>query len=306
MNVVLVVRARPSQWVPLVIAGLALLPARERVRAALQSRSSGEGDLRVAAPEQTCAVRAPSGRCLPAPPCETAMLPIDGICVAARTEAMDDPSAGLESNAHTDRTGRLVVYEHVPRRPDLPADYDRYLYPTEPWGGQTVGSGYDLGRPDALQRRGVDLTAIGHGGVDLAQERGAPVRAVSLRGQQGDAEVLFVGALFGNTVVLSHVVREAGATRVYLALHGHLDGFAPGLRKGQSIASGTLLGFVGDSGAEGIVHLHYETRLVRPGIDPARIDRPNSLVEQSVSVPCDPRNVLPQRTEPIRRDAGRS
>jgi murein DD-endopeptidase MepM/ murein hydrolase activator NlpD len=231
---------------------------------------------------------------LPEPPCPSGELPLDGICVAARAAALDDdPSAGLESNAHTDRGGRLVVYEHIPRRPDLPAEYGRYLYPTEPWGGQTVSSGYDLGRPDALQRRGVDLTAIGHGGVDLPQDRGAPVRAVALRGQQGDAEVLAIGTLFGNTVILSHVVREGGSTRVYLALHGHLDGVAPGLRKGQSVPAGTLLGFVGDSGAEGVVHLHYETRLVRPGIDPARVDPIGSLSAQSVSVPCDPRNVLP-------------
>lgn len=213
---------------------------------------------------------------------------------------MDEPSAGLVSNAHTDRSGRLVVYEHIPRRPDLPADYDRYVYPTEPWGGQTVSSGYDLGRPDALQRRGVDLTAIGHGGVDLPQERGAPVRAIALRGQQGDAEVLYIGPLFGNTVVLSHVVREGSTTRMYLSLHGHLDRFAPGLRQGQSVPPHTLIGFVGDSGSEGTVHLHYEIRLVRPGIDPSRIEPASALVEQSNSVPCDPRNVLPLRTTPTR------
>jgi Peptidase family M23 len=294
---------RPAMWIPLAALGLALVPARERQRSIAARRASitrpaGRGASPVAA---ECAHRTPAGRCLPEAPCAASMLPIDGLCVPARTEAMDDPSAGLASNAHTDRSGHLVVYEHVPRRPDLPADYDSYLYPTEPWGGQTVSSGYDLGRPDGLQRRGVDLTAIGHGGVDLPQERGAPVRAIALRGQQGDAEVLYIGPMFGNTVVLSHVVREAGATRVYLALHGHLDGFAPSLRKGQSVTPDTPLGFVGDSGAEGIVHLHYEIRLVRPGIDPARIERAGTLVEQTVSVPCDPRNVLPLRTTPIRR-----
>ncbi|MFO0557840.1 MAG: M23 family metallopeptidase [Polyangiales bacterium] len=287
-------------WIPLVALGAALIPARDRVRSLTRRAPTTDARAAHAQRAEPCQHRAPSGRCLPDPPCESSLLPIDGLCVPARTEAMDDPSAGLESNAHTDRSGRLVVYEHIPRRPDLPADYDRYLYPTEPWGGQTVGSGYDLGRPDALQRRGVDLTAIGHGGVDLAQERGAPVRAIALRGQQGDAEVLYIGPLFGNTVVLSHVVREGPTTRVYLALHGHLDGFAPGLRKGQSVTPQTLLGFVGDSGAEGMVHLHYEIRLVRPGIDPSRIDRGNALVEQSNSVPCDPRNVLPMRTAPIR------
>ncbi len=300
---------RPTQWLPIAIAALALVrPAKARVRPLSAVVHAGSASARSGpAPSASCAHRTASGRCLEDPACAAGELLIDGLCVPSRTAAIDDPSLGVESNTHTDRGGRLVVYEHVPRRPDLPAEYDRYLYPTEPWGGQTVSSGYDLGRPDALQRRGVDLTAIGHGGVDLPQERGAPVRAVALRGQQGDAEVLHVGPLFGNTVVLSHIVREGGATRVYLALYGHLDGFAPGLRNGQSITASTLLGFVGDSGAEGVVHLHYEVRLARPGVDPTRVDRPSTLIEQSTSVPCDPRNVLPLRTEPIRRgDAGRS
>jgi hypothetical protein len=43
-----------------------------------------------------------------------------------------------------------------------------------------------------------------------------------------------------------------------------------------------------------VVHLHYEVRLVRDGVDPARVD-PAALTDQSVSVPCDPRNVLPFR-----------
>jgi murein DD-endopeptidase MepM/ murein hydrolase activator NlpD len=200
---------------------------------------------------------------------------------------------GLESNSHTERSGRVVVYEHVPRRPDLPAEYDRYEYPTARYNGRSVASGYDLGQPDALQRRGAELSAVGHGGVDLPQERGAPVRAIALRGQQGDAEVVALGPLFGTTVVLSHAVREGNETRTYLSIHGHLDGIAPGLRAGERAPAGTLLGFVGDTEAEGFVHLHYEIRLVRPGVDPSRVEPRASLTSQSVSVPCDPRNVLP-------------
>lgn len=225
---------------------------------------------------------------------------MDGICLALRSVAPDDVSGAVVSNSHTDRQGNLVVYEHIPRRPDLPSEYDRYEYPTLPWGGRTVTSGYDLGRSDSAQRRGPDFSAVGHGGVDLPQDRGAPVRVLSLRGQQGDAEVVYAGHLFGTTVILSHVLREGNSTRTYLALHGHLDGIAPNIRKGASVTPGTVIGFVGDTGAEGIVHLHYEIRLVRPGVNPARVDNPGDLVAQNVSVPCDPRNVLPMRTTPLR------
>lgn len=168
-----------------------------------------------------------------------------------------------------------------------------YVYPLGP--GHTVSSGYDLDRPDGLQRRGATLHAVGHGAVDLPGERGEPVKVVSLRGETSDPEVVYVGPLFGNTVVLRHVVREGTVLRTYLALHGHLENAAVGMVRGLAVRPGTVLGYVGDSGALGIVHLHYETRLVRPGVDPMAVEPPGRLVDQEVSVPCDPRNVLPLR-----------
>jgi murein DD-endopeptidase MepM/ murein hydrolase activator NlpD len=162
-----------------------------------------------------------------------------------------------------------------------------------------VSSGYDLGLPDALQRRGSELTFVGHGGVDLPQERGTPVHVMALRGEVGEATVLFAGTLFGTTVILHHVVREGATLRSYIALHGHLDGIAPGIARGQSVPAGTVIGFVGDTGAIGLVHLHYETRLVRPGLDPTHVEPASGIIEQENSVPCDPRNLLPLRTTPI-------
>jgi murein DD-endopeptidase MepM/ murein hydrolase activator NlpD len=218
------------------------------------------------------------------------------LCVPTASGAGEVEGAVAETNAHVDRLGRRVVYEHLPRRPELPEDYDRSVYPTGPGlsGGHYVSSGYDLDRPDALQRRGEALSAVGHGGLDLPEARGAPVRVVALRGEVGDPLVVYVGVLFGTTVVLRHTVREHGRLRVYLSLHGHLDRPAPGLVPGHGLEPGAVLGFVGDSGALGVVHLHYEVRLLRPGVDPARVE-PGRLTDQTVSIPCDPRNVLPLR-----------
>jgi murein DD-endopeptidase MepM/ murein hydrolase activator NlpD len=218
------------------------------------------------------------------------------LCVPTASGAGEVEGAVAETNAHVDRLGRRVVYEHLPRRPELPEDYDRYVYPTGPGlsGGHYVSSGYDLDRPDALQRRGEALSAVGHGGLDLPEARGAPVRVVALRGEVGDPLVVYVGVLFGTTVVLRHTVREHGRLRVYLSLHGHLDRPAPGLVPGHGLEPGAVLGFVGDSGALGVVHLHYEVRLLRPGVDPTRVE-PGRLTDQAVSIPCDPRNVLPLR-----------
>ena len=242
-----------------------------------------------------CATVRVGERCLPAARCAVGELDLDGFCVPMGTATGEDGVATVATNAHINRVGRRVVYEHIPRRRDLPADYDRYVYPVPPYGGQTVTSGYDLDLPDELQRRGRTLSAVGHGGVDLSQERGTPVKVVSLRGEVGEPEVIYAGTFFGNTVILRHVVREGTTPRTYLALHGHLDMIAPDIRVGMTVLPGTVIGTVGDSGALGVIHLHYEIRLVRPGVDPARLDAMGRLLDQDVSVPCDPRNVLPLR-----------
>jgi murein DD-endopeptidase MepM/ murein hydrolase activator NlpD len=276
---------------PLLLAALAWMPA-PRAPAVAPARGPATGS----AADPGCAGVSYQGRCLPPPRCGRDALDLDGLCVptAAMGEAADDAlPAARETNAHVDRAGRRVVYEHLPRRPELPADYNRYRYPVPPWGAQAVSSGYDLDRPDELQRRGESMNAVGHGGVDLPQERGTPVRAVALRGEAGEPEVVFVGELFGHTVVLRHVVREGGAAQTFLAIHAHLESAAPGLRPGMAAPPGTTLGFVGDSGALGVVHLHYEVRWVRAGVDPLRVEPPQRLVQQDVSIPCDPRNVLP-------------
>lgn len=272
---------------PGLVALFAALPARVRERV-----WRGVPEARAAA-APACAGVTADGWCLPTARCPTGALELDGVCVSPAAALGE--RARVEENMHTERSGRRVRYEHLPRRPELPADYGRYLYPVDPpEHGAPVASGYDLGRPDALQRRGATLSAVGHGGVDVLQARGTPVRVISLRGEVGDAEVVYAGPLFGTTVVLRHVVRDEGATRTYLALHGHLDHAAPGVTRGVAAAPGTVLGFVGDTGAEGVVHLHYEVRLVREGVDPARVE-PAELTNQSVSIPCDPRNVLPFR-----------
>jgi murein DD-endopeptidase MepM/ murein hydrolase activator NlpD len=187
------------------------------------------------------------------------------------------------------------VYDQIPRRPERPADYARYRYPVEPLPGQSLlMSGYDLDRPDAEQRRGPDLSAVGHGGIDLAQRRGAEVRLVPLEHQEGDAEVIHVGELFGNTVVTLHRLREGGQLREYLVLHAHLDRPAGGLARGTFVRESAVLGYVGDSASPGVVHLHLEVRRVRDGLD-AHALPPGQLTHNAKTVVCDPRNVLPLR-----------
>jgi murein DD-endopeptidase MepM/ murein hydrolase activator NlpD len=230
--------------------------------------------------------------------CGPGTLPDGDVCVhIGSLQDDDDPDALVSTNAHHERSGRWAIYDQIPRRPDRPADYDAYRYPVPPGiaGGHSVVSGYDLDRPDESQRRGRKLHAVGHGGVDLPQAKGSPITLVALEHQQGDADVVYVGPLFGNTVITRHTLREAGRLRDYLVLFGHLDAAAAGVVAGGTLKNGDLVGTVGDTGSPELVHLHLEVRRVRDGVDVGKRAHlgPAQLLENDVSVVCDPRNVLP-------------
>jgi murein DD-endopeptidase MepM/ murein hydrolase activator NlpD len=228
--------------------------------------------------------------------CPAGTLPDNGACVHVEAEA-EATEAPVEQNSHRVRSGRWVLYDEIPRRPDRPSDYDAYVYPVPPGlpGGHSVISGFDLDRPDFRQRRGPTLHATGHGGVDLPQARGTPVAMIALDHQQGDAEVVYTGTLFGTTVVTRHTVREGGSLHDYILLFGHLDAIAPGLAKGRTVHAGDVIGAVGDTGSPELVHLHLEARRVREGVDVMKVATPNDLLAPEITVVCDPRNVLPLR-----------
>lgn len=225
--------------------------------------------------------------------CPAGTLADHGVCIPVGMEPLGGDELFARENAHRDRSGQWRIYEQIPRRPERPKNYRKYRLPVPALPQQSfVMSGYDLDLPDEHQRRGPDLKAVGHGGIDIAQKRGTEVKLIALEHQVGDAEVVHVGPLFGNSVVTRHSLREGGRLREYIVIHGHLEGAAPGLSRGSNLREGALVGFVGDSGSPGAVHLHLEVRRVRDGVDVARL-APGSLTKNDKTVVCDPRNVLP-------------
>jgi murein DD-endopeptidase MepM/ murein hydrolase activator NlpD len=203
------------------------------------------------------------------------------------------PRATVVKNGHTDKNGLWIEYEQIPRRSGRPDSYLAYRFPVV---GARVVSGYDLDKPDDEQRRGT-MSAVGHGGVDFAAEMDAPVTMVRLEHQVGDAEVLYVGWLFGETVVTRNTVREGGADRDYVVLFGHLDAVADGVRRGRRLPEGALVGLMGNTGSPQHVHLHLEARRVREGTDAWTL--PGEMLDaREYSVVSDPRNVLPLREAP--------
>jgi len=198
------------------------------------------------------------------------------------------PWTKATKNGHTDKNGEWVEYDQIGRRWDRPESYAAYRYPLL---NSFVVSGYDLDKPDHLQRRG-KMNAVGHGGVDLPEKKGTPITMITLDHQIGDAEVLFVGHLFGETVVTRHTIREAGRKRDYVLLFGHLEEAAENVRRGRRIRAGQLVGYVGNTDSPEFVHLHLEARRIRDGVDPWKIQLWN-VNAREISIVTDPRNVLP-------------
>ena len=101
-----------------------------------------------------------------------------------------------------------------------------------------------------------------HKGVDYAAGTGTPIQAA------GDARVEFVGRKggYGNAVILNH---GGGKTTLY----GHMSRFA-GIRSGQRVAQGTIIGYVGSTGMSTGPHLHYEFRINGVHMNPLKMTLP--------------------------------
>ena len=101
-----------------------------------------------------------------------------------------------------------------------------------------------------------------HKGVDYAAGTGTPIQAA------GDARVDFVGRKggYGNAVILNH---GGGKTTLY----GHMSRFA-GIRSGQRVAQGTIIGYVGSTGMSTGPHLHYEFRINGVHMNPLKMTLP--------------------------------
>jgi murein DD-endopeptidase MepM/ murein hydrolase activator NlpD len=203
---------------------------------------------------------------------------------------MELPAPQIAFGSHLESDGEWTTYEQIAKRPDRPSDYESYRYPVPRFipSWPRVVYGYDLDAPSEQQRQG--MRAIGHGGVDLAQFMGTPVKLVPLAQQVGDAEVVYIGPLFGNSVVTRHTVREGGSKHDYIVIYGHLSETPKTLMLGARLTDGEVVGSVGDSGSPNLVHLHLEIRRLREGVSAHRLYR-DAFVAQSVVT--DPRNVLP-------------
>jgi murein DD-endopeptidase MepM/ murein hydrolase activator NlpD len=123
-----------------------------------------------------------------------------------------------------------------------------------------VSSGFSLGR-----RHPILNTVRAHKGIDFAAPVGTPIKAA------GSGRVVFRGAKggYGNVVILAH----AGSVTT---LYGHMSRFTRGLRVGDKVKQGEVIGYVGMTGLATGPHLHYEYRVNGVHRNPATIPLPKA------------------------------
>jgi murein DD-endopeptidase MepM/ murein hydrolase activator NlpD len=75
------------------------------------------------------------------------------------------------------------------------------------------------------------------------------------------------GTLRGSNAYGNHVVVEQDPVGGYKQLYAHLNDFVPGLREGQHVAAGQMLGFAGSTGNSTRAHLHVSLTHPTLGLD---------------------------------------
>jgi len=103
-----------------------------------------------------------------------------------------------------------------------------------------------------------------HRGVDYAAPIGTPVKA------SGEGRVRFVGNKggYGNVIEIQH-------GKNVRTVYGHLSRFARGIRQGEQVRQGEVIGYVGMTGLATGPHLHYEYLHNGGHKDPQKVSLPN-------------------------------
>ncbi|MFE6223038.1 peptidoglycan DD-metalloendopeptidase family protein [Streptomyces sp. NPDC057854] len=123
--------------------------------------------------------------------------------------------------------------------PTTPAPSASHVLPV----AGSIGDGLIVGAGGSMSR-----SAGGHSGLDISAPSGTPVKAATA----GTVVAInAAGAAYGNHVVLEH------GGGIY-TLYAHLSGYTVG--KGQTVAAGERIGYVGSTGNSSGPHLHFEVR----------------------------------------------
>lgn len=121
-----------------------------------------------------------------------------------------------------------------------------------------ISSGFSYARKHPVTRK-----VLPHTGVDYAAPKGTPVMTI------GDGTILsmkYEGA-GGNTIRIRH-------NSVYTTAYLHLSGYAKGLKVGQRVQQGQVIGYVGSTGRSTGPHLDFRVWKNGSPINPLKMQSP--------------------------------
>ncbi|MEQ6290418.1 M23 family metallopeptidase [Vogesella sp. GCM10023246] len=134
----------------------------------------------------------------------------------------------------------------------------------QPVAGARISSGFGMRFHPVLHALRM------HQGIDYAAGTGTPILAPS------DATVDTVAQQngYGNVVILRH-------NNKLTTLYAHMSRFQPGLKAGNKVKAGEVIGYVGTTGRSTGPHLHMEVRINGQAVDPATTALPTRGLDNS-------------------------
>ena len=129
-----------------------------------------------------------------------------------------------------------------------------------PIDGARLSSGFGMRRHPIL-----GYTRM-HRGTDFAAPRGTPIFSAG----DGVIEVIGPNRGYGNYMRIRHNNRLSTA-------YAHMNRFANGLRRGDRVRQGQVIGYVGSTGLSTGPHLHYEVLVGGTQVNPLSVDLPTGL-----------------------------
>jgi murein DD-endopeptidase MepM/ murein hydrolase activator NlpD len=157
---------------------------------------------------------------------------------------------------------RLEMYRYTPENGQTGyfapnGESVRRLLMRTPIDGARLSSGY------GMRRHPIEGYTRMHEGVDFAAPPGTPIYASG----NGVVERIGYNGGYGNYVQIDH-------GHGYMTAYGHMRGFKQGLDRGDRVAQGEVIGYVGNTGQSTGPHLHYEIHKHGEPVNPRGLELP--------------------------------
>lgn len=159
----------------------------------------------------------------------------------------------LQAIAHKNKDGTLEYY--TPEGKSLKKAFARY-----PIKFTHISSSFSTAR-----RHPILKYVRPHKGVDLAARLGTPIYAT------GDGNIRSIGMHrgYGNMIKITH-------SKDFSSIYAHLSKFQKGLKRGDHVKRGQIIGYVGQTGLATAPHCHYEFHVNQRAQNPATIKLPEA------------------------------